>query len=321
MLQHVNTVLVGKAQTATNVASTLASNTAGQIIMINGENGKYIANATDAAAAKYIKLGLVKDAANNDIQYSNIIGRDEIKHVEVIKDNDASNAQEAVWTVTFNSIVAGNRYVLRIVYKDMFELPGQFTHTYEYIAKSGDTTTNLAANFKALIDKHSGARCTALASAAVLTLTAKVKDDNEGKNSINEYSQVYMQPFVYMNDYSKTGFAMGMKTDANVTIANTTLAKPGTGNPKIVRDREKQALGYRGITNRTWFPVIMPDLNVDLSKVYASIVIESERKYQSPDNQYIKTTPVATEIYVEKDSLDNSGIKKLIDAFISGEAA
>lgn len=321
MLKHVNTVLVGKAQTATSVASSLAANSQGQIIMINAETGKYIASKADAAAATHIKLGLVMNAANNDVKYSNVIGRDEIKHVSTIADSAATAPVENVWDITFNSVVEGNRYVIRIVYEDMYEEPGQFTHTYDYIAKNGDTASTLASKFEALIKKHTGARCTAVASAAKLTLTAKVKDDNEGKNSINQYSQVVMRPFVYMNDYQATGFAKGQKVEADVTIAETTPANPGTGNAKIVRDREKEALAYRGITNLTHFPVIMPELNVDLSKTYASVVIESERKYQSPDNQYMKATHVATEVYVEKGSLDASGIYGLIKAFVSGSAA
>ena len=86
----------------------------------------------------------------------------------------------------------------------------------------------------------------------------------------------------------------------------TTDSKPGKGNPYIVRDREQAALGYKGITYRTTWPVIKPELNVNLSKSYDSIVLEFAKDYQSPDNQYVKSTEIATEIYVDNTAASGS---------------
>ncbi len=42
-----------------------------------------------------------------------------------------------------------------------------------------------------------------------------------------------------------------------------------------------------------------PELKVDLSKTYDTLVLEWDNLYRSPDNQYVKDTPLAVEIYAE----------------------
>ena len=152
-----------------------------------------------------------------------------------------------------------------------------------------------------------------------MKLTAKVKDDNEGKESINLYSQVSVDAFVW-----KT-IPNGLLSNVMYPVAGLSITKtqgtPGKGNAKIVRDREQAALGYKGITFRTHWPVIKPELNVDLSATYDTMVIENWNRYQSPDNQYVKTTPMATELYVVADELvagsTDSLFKDMVEAFIA----
>lgn len=79
--------------------------------------------------------------------------------------------------ITFGSganIVAGHRYVLRIVYKDMYEAPGQFTHSYEVYAESTDATA-LATALVNKINKHKNRRVQASLSGSTITLTAMEK--------------------------------------------------------------------------------------------------------------------------------------------------
>ena len=152
-----------------------------------------------------------------------------------------------------------------------------------------------------------------------MKLTAKVKDDNEGKESINLYSQVSVDAFV------RKTVPNGLLSNVMYPVAGLSITKtqgtPGKGNPKIVRDREQAALGYKGITFRTHWPVIKPELNVNLSATYDTMVIENWNSYQSPDNQYVKTTPMATELYVVADELvvgaTDSLFKDMVEAFIA----
>ena len=86
----------------------------------------------------------------------------------------------------------------------------------------------------------------------------------------------------------------------------TTQSKPGKGNPYIVRDREQDALGYKGITFRTTWPIIKPELNVNLAKSYDTLVTEYTVNYQSPDNQYVKGTDLTAEVYIDNSATAGS---------------
>ena len=114
----------------------------------------------------------------------------------------------------------------------------------------------------------------------------------------------------------------GLLSNVMYPIANLTIAKtqgtPGKGNPKIVRDRENAALGYRGITHRAngIYPYIAPELKADLSATYDTLSIEWDNKYLSDDNQYIKTTPLACELYVNAGKLNKSAFMTALKAFV-----
>ena len=107
--------------------------------------------------------------------------------------------------------------------------------------------------------------------------------------------------------------------DAIVGITITQVeSQPGKGNAYIVRDREQAALGYKGITYRTEWPVIKPELNVDLTATYDTLVIEFDKEYQSPDNQYVKSTDLAAELYVDHTNTGTlSALNDLILAWAS----
>lgn len=301
MLQHVPTVLIG------NAFKTVAPTVAGDVIIVD-ENKKLLATAEEAAAAKEIYIGVydkkVKvakpDGTEIDqdiIEYSMPIQKSSRPH---LVSTPFSAVVEDQWTLDFADVtpVIGHDYTLRLIYSDIYEDPGQFTHSYQVRATTA-TASDLVAKLKAKINKHSNRRVVVSGEGTNLILTAMPKDDNEGKNSINYYSQVIFKPIVWKNN--PTSFVQQpeavLGSDA---IEHTQTSNPGDGNAKIVRDRESAALGYKGIMNRTQFPVIMPELKVDLSKEYDTIVIENDNLYLSNDNQYIKTTPISTELYIVK---------------------
>lgn len=304
MMQKPNTVFVGKQTYVTQKAPGAANAlTVGDIVVINPANGNVCAIADLTSAVESIQLGYVK-AVGTLTQDATIIKTSPIsrkKITSITPDGTCAYVAktEASSVVEFSGVTptVGNRYVLRIVYKDLYEHPGQFTHSYEVIATSVNPAV-LSAAFAARINAHVGARVTATDDGtSTLTITAKVITGmgTDGVNAITPYSQVAMEVFAYVTNPTAAFSSQDAVTGLTIT---TVQSKPGRGNWKIVRDREREALGYKGITYRTEFPVIQPDLNVDSTKTYDTLTLEFSKAYQSPDNQYIKSTDLASEIYI-----------------------
>lgn len=324
MITRVGTVLIGKnCPTSYTTADALA---AGDVAMFD-QDRKIIKTAAEAVKASTLYIGVAQDKVTvtkpdgtteqkANIEFSNAIQKDS-KPSAVIGTYVAPVQEKIVITLTNATIVAGNRYVLRIVYKDMFEDPGQFTHTYEVFAESA-TAADLATAIVKKINKHANRRVQASASAAVITLTAMEKDDNEGVYSINEYSVVSMDASLYetipgalLSNYPKAV--------AGATIVKTP-GNPGKGYWKQVRDREARQMGYKGHVFTGAYPEVEQVRKVVAGDTYDYATIENNNLYLSNDNQYIKTTPILTELYVKAGTLNNSVLAKGLQAFINGVA-
>ena len=271
MLNHVNTVLIGTDAPASY--TTVDALTEGQIALFD-QNRAIVKDAAGAKAASSLYIGVCegKEDVYNEagtkstksvIRFSMPIMKGSKPHM-VFSEYVAAAEDKIVITATNVTPEVGHRYVLRLVYNDIYEAPGQFTHTYEVIAKSTNATDLITA-FKNKINKHKEARVVATSDAAVLTLNAKEMPYNEGIMLDSNYSQVSVEAFMWKTIPS------GLLSNVMYPIANLTIAKtqgtPGKGNPKIVRDRENAALGYRGITHRAngIYPYIAPELKADLS--------------------------------------------------------
>lgn len=324
MITRVDTVLIGKNCPASyTTADALA---AGDVAMFD-QDRKIIKTAADAVKASALYIGVAQDKVTvtkpdgtteqkANIEFSNAIQKDS-KPSAVIGTYVAPVQEKIVITLTNATIVAGNHYVLHIVYKDMFEDPGQFTHTYEVFAESA-TAADLATAIVKKINKHANRRVQASAYAAVITLTAMEKDDNEGVYSINEYSVVSMDASLYetipgalLSNYPKAV--------AGATIVKTP-GNPGKGYWKQVRDREARQMGYKGHVFTGAYPEVEQVRKVVAGDTYDYATIENDNLYLSNDNQYIKTTPILTELYVKAGTLENSVLAKGLQAFISGVA-
>lgn len=324
MITRVDTVLIGKNCPASyTTADALA---AGDVAMFD-QDRKIIKTAADAVKASALYIGVAQDKVTvtkpdgtteqkANIEFSNAIQKDS-KPSAVIGTYVAPVQEKIVITLTNATIVAGNRYVLRIVYKDMFEDPGQFTHTYEVFAESA-TAADLATAIVKKINKHANRRVQASASAAVITLTAMEKDDNEGVYSINEYSVVSMDASLYETIPSAL-LSNYPKAVAGATIVKTP-GNPGKGYWKQVRDREARQMGYKGHVFTGAYPEVEQVRKVVAGDTYDYATIENDNLYLSNDNQYIKTTPILTELYVKAGTLNNSVLAKGLQAFISGVA-
>ena len=294
MFTKVDNVLIGKAL---KTSGEIADVKKGDIVMLN-----HTGAITDKNDAEGMYLAVA--TADGVIERSNFIQKG--SHARFVKAKYEA-PEEATITIDFtkasttsaageaaSTIVAGYRYVLRIVYKDLYEAPGQFTHTYEIVASSDDQK-ELAAAFEKKINKHSNRRVNAVNAEGVLTLTAMPKDDNEGVMSINEYSVVSMVATVY---YTIPGALLSNQPEVVPGLTITaTEANPGKGYWKQVRDLERRALGYKGHVFTDAYPVIEPKRLVEEGAENNYIMIEFDNHYLSPDNQYIKSTPLRIQLF------------------------
>jgi hypothetical protein len=322
MIQSVHSVLIGK--TCPSSYTTVDALNAGDVALFD-ENKAIIKTAADAVKANSLYVGVagekisvtmpdgtVEKKAN--IDFSNEIQKSS-KPSAVIGEHAEPVEEKVTITLTKATIVAGHRYVLRIYYKDLYEAAWQFTHTYEVYAESDDAEA-LAAAFVKKVNTHKNRRVQAQNDAAVITLTAMAKDDNEGIESLNEYSTVAMEVSIY-ETVPGALLANQPKAVAGAVIAKT-VGNPGKGYWKQVRDAEVRNMGYKGHVFTGAYPIVEQARKVVEGAEYDYAIIENDNLYLSNDNQYIKTTPLTTEVYCP--SLVNSIVVKGIQSFIKGEA-
>lgn len=319
MITRVDTVLIGKICPE---SYTTVDNLPQGAVALFDENKSLIQNEASAVKASTVYIGVVGDNmttalpdGKRSVEYSNAIQKAS-KPSYVIGNYVAPVQEKIEIDLTSATVVIGHRYVLRIVYKDMYEAPGQFTHTYEAIATT-ETARDLGNALSKKIKKHANRRVNATFTNNKLTLTALPKDDNEGVYSLNEYSVVSMEASLYV---TIPGALLSNVPEAvpGATITKT-AGEPGKGYWKQVRDMEVRMLGYKGHVFTDAYPIIEPKRNVTEGASYDYITIENDNLYLSPDNQYIKTTPLTTELYVEESAdLSDSKFVKNLKAFITG---
>lgn len=321
MITSVHTVLIGKKCPASY--TTVDALNAGEVALFD-QNKDILNTAAEAAKASSLYVGVAGEKINvtmpdgNVAQKANIEFSNEIqkssKPSAVIGQHVEPTQDKVVITLTNATIVAGHRYVLRVLYKDIEANSFQFTHTYEVYAESNEAQ-KLAEAFVKKINAHKNRRIQAKNVAAVLTLTAMVKDDNEGVYSLNEYSVVDMEVSLY---HTVPGALLANQPEA---VSGATIAKtpgnPGKGFWKQVRDAEARYMGYKGHVFTGAYPEVEQARKVVEGTSYDYAVIENDNLYLSNDNQYIKTTPLTTEVYCP--SMVNSIVDKGIQSFIKGE--
>lgn len=321
MITSVHTVLIGtKCPASYTTADAL---NAGEVALFD-QNRAILKTAAEAAKASSLYVGVAGPKINvtmpngtvaqkANIEFSNEIQKSS-KPSAVIGVNVEPTQDEVVVTLTNATVVAGHRYVLRVLYKDIEANNFQFTHTYEVYAESNEAQ-KLAEAFVKKINAHKNRRIQAQNAAAVLTLTAMVKDDNEGVYSLNEYSVVDMEVSLY---HTIPGALLANQPEA---VAGATIVKtpgnPGRGFWKQVRDAEVRYMGYKGHVFTGAYPEVEQARKVVEGTKYDCAVIENDNLYLSNDNQYIKTTPLTTEVYCP--SMVNSIVDKGIQSFIKGE--
>lgn len=321
MITSVHTVLIGtKCPASYTTADAL---NAGEVALFD-QNRAILKTAAEAAKASSLYVGVAGPKINvtmpngtvaqkANIEFSNEIQKSS-KPSAVIGSNLEPTQDKVVVTLTNATVVAGHRYVLRVLYKDIEANNFQFTHTYEVYAESNEAQ-KLAEAFVKKINAHKNRRIQAQNAADVLTLNAMVKDDNEGVYSLNEYSVVDMEVSLY---HTIPGALLANQPEA---VAGATIVKtpgnPGRGFWKQVRDAEVRYMGYKGHVFTGAYPEVEQARKVVEGTKYDCAVIENDNLYLSNDNQYIKTTPLTTEVYCP--SMVGSIVDKGIQSFIKGE--
>jgi hypothetical protein len=210
------------------------------------------------------------------------------------------------------TIVVGDEYYLRIVYKDVKEHPGQKTKTYRVLATDATNDTMQAA-FAALITKDADARVTAVVTNSgsndYMTITGKaIPECTTALTDIDEFKMVDFEIFFYWIDQTSSTYK-GLGPFNKVTMsAAPTYTGPiyPKGSWEIVRDAEKSVLGQQmGVTNRIWFPVKQPSFRTVLNETYDSITIEHDARYKSPDTGYDKITRIETQLFIPNPTVSN----------------
>lgn len=321
MITSVHTVLIGKECPASY--TTVDDLNAGEVALFD-QNKAILKTAAEAAKASSLYVGVAGEKINVTMPDGNVAQKANIEFSNEIQKSSKPSAvigrhveptqDKVVVTLTNATIVAGHRYVLRVLYKDIEANNFQFTHTYEVYAESNEAQ-KLAEAFVKKINAHKNRRIQAENAAAVLTLTAMVKNDNEGVYSLNEYSVVDMEVSLY---HTVPGALLANQPEA---VSGATIAKtpgnPGKGFWKQVRDAEVRYMGYKGHVFTGAYPEVEQARKVVEGTLYDYAVIENDNLYLSNDNQYIKTTPLTTEVYCP--SMVNSIVDKGIQSFIKGE--
>jgi len=302
MINRTDKVLIGKditrdAQVVAGASIvTISASTGladGEIVVLDKNKNVLAAGATIADSdTVYICLKV-----SETFNYTNEAGTavtgagrlefsDAIKGVNVVSYKGVGHTVKAEITATtdFTGLtpVVGTEYVIRIVYRDIKEHPGQFTETYRYISTTATLSTWLTA-VVAKINAHVGRRVQATeASNTDLILTGlEIPKCTTGLTDIDIFSMV---DFVQFNNYvnSSGNWVVIPSTSTTVTYTATTY---GQGNWEQVRDLEKLAKGYLGNTNKTHFPVLEKAWETVVDETYDMIVIEHNNPYIAPNNQ------------------------------------
>lgn len=326
MITYVNTVLVSNAN-GTSLATAeelqgfetkraLAA-VVGKFVLMdtsaNADEAKLFPAVADLANVEKFKIGVItKDyytRANQGtllyipvVKWSNDIKIKDIKHISVLNYRD--NTEDVV-TVDFTQNVSqdlsarlaegGVPVVLRLTFKDMPTRYRNWTESYDYITKSGDTAVQIAMGLADTINmQKKRARVVAAANAGVLTLTAMEYDDDNSNESENFTSKVRFNVNCWYSDPQAPGFASSNKYALGKVSKVAGYTYPASA--KNVRDHERTAQGYQGILHRgKWYdpkPAIMA--NIDYK--YGGLVIEFENDYLAADDVF-RRVKQTVEIY------------------------
>lgn len=307
MLTKPNTVLV-----ATSVVTTAAALAVGAVMLLDGKTGKPLTDlqAATLAATDTLQLGVVKaaavtggTAATNKPAYiakTKAFKRSELRSIA----NTAFAASaEDTYTIAVPSTagaVSGDNMHIKLTFKvDGFQT--QKAEAYTFAIANYATAADLATAIANRINNNPDSWVTASATDDDVTVTAKKAIDYQPNakslSAVTKYNQVEFELAAFKVNGVGPYVPFG-------TVVHTVNATPGFGNPYVIRDEEKDALGYEGHYHITAFPNTLPASSVaasgglvDGTAQYNCITLVAELTYRAPDESYMKSTPVAAQLY------------------------
>lgn len=317
MLTRVNKVLIGKdinrdaevVKGATLATITLSTGLAdGEVVVLDKYKKVLAAGATIADSDTIY----ICQATSKTFNYTNeagtgVIGAREVLFSDPIQGKKVRSYKADAYTakaeetaqvdLTGLTPVAGTEYLIRIIYKDMEEYPSQFTQTYRHVATAADAADIdvFGAALAAKVNAHSGRRVTATYTdgTCVLLLTGlEIPSCCTALTDLETFRMVNFEVrFLYVD-------ADGYWQTIPSTVTTVTYSGPtfGSGNWEQVRDLEREAQPYIGVSNFTQFPVITPTMSTVVDNYYDLIVIEHDREYLSPGINSYQSTPLTTVI-------------------------
>ncbi|MFA5396908.1 MAG: hypothetical protein WC346_12945 [Methanogenium sp.] len=314
MMTRVTQILVGKDITRTATITSIYDGTNlpadGEILVLD-KNKEVLAAGSTIADSDIIYLcqgtgttySYTNDAGTVVSGARKLIFSDPIEGAKVRRYAGTAYTAKSEQVTTFQAITspltAGTEYVLRIVYKDVNAKRGQFSKTYRFVA-TGTTSEAVFNGLRAAIAADKGARIVGSGTTTLILTGKEIPECSSALTDIDKFSMVEFDAF--LNYVDSDGYQQAC-TLASATV--TTKAEYGFGTWELVRDAEKDTMGYQGIMDQTSFPVIAPALRAVVDETYDTIVIEHDRTYLSPDNQYVKQAPMTTVVYIPYTATSN----------------
>ena len=324
MITKPNTVLV-----ASSVKTTAAALEVGALMLLNGQTGLPVTDAEDIRGIESLQFGVVKEAAVTTgatsgkhpayIAKTKAFTRDELRNI-VTSENTAST--EDTFTVTFpgtvpTNLVEGDNLHIKLSFKvDGYSV--QKAESYVFDLNAYTSTTTLAADIATRITNNPESWVNATSTGAVLTVVAKTAIDFQPNaksiNATSKFNQVEFDLASFKVNGTGYYYPFG-------TVAKTANANPGIGNPYVVRDQEKDAMGYLGAMFSPQFPNIQPASSVaatgglvDDSVAYDCVSFTAELKYRAPDESYMKSTGVSAQLYFVDSDANLAAANTIVDA-------
>lgn len=302
MLTRVNKIFIGTniSRTASLVITGSGANAALGEVFVVDKNKQLLSPGSTINDTPNIYIG---EAQSDTYSYvtetgTSVTGVRRILYSDPIDGTNVMNYSGRPYTaiaeevVTINGTtfapVVGTEYVLRLIYSDTYERPGQVTASIRYIAKT-TVVADLYAAFVAAINKNPNRRVQASGGTTNIVLTGRsltLNGQTDTVNAIDDYYQVNFKATLYSGNWG------------DVAVVYTTRPTPGNGTWQRVRDAEKNSLGYKGIMNRVVFPIITPAMRTVSGATYNTIIVEHNQKFVTPGDQYLEETQCTTEIYI-----------------------
>ena len=303
-MKRVNKILVSTAAStasSVNVPNAADVIAAGEVVVLDKNKQLLLAGSTIAdsdvifiARATSTTFTDVNNDSRTELKYSDPIEGAKVRSFTA-KPYTAASAKVATFASTGFTPVVGDEYVLRFVNKDFqSETPAQYIKEYRVFATTA-VLQDLYDLFRARIvadipsNYSAGAR---IAGSGTTTLILTALPIPYALGSIDLYKTVDFD--VFLNHVIPST----QIPEAAGAVVTYTGNLSGSGLWQQVADYEKLEKQYEGPTNVIHFPVPSRISSWDTvaSTNYDLIVIEHDRTYASPDNNYDKETKLVTVI-------------------------